>query len=73
MEDNKQPIGSPDISAIDSYDGNELPQERRASVAKITQVSSILMVLVSGLALFSDGCKSSIRCASSTQKGAMSI
>jgi hypothetical protein len=35
-----------------SYDSE---QDRRASVAKITKVSSILMVLVSGLALFSDG------------------
>lgn len=35
-----------------SYDSD---QERRASVAKITKTSSILMVLVSGLALFSDG------------------
>lgn len=30
-------------------------EQRRASVAKITRVSSILTVLVSGLALFSDG------------------
>lgn len=29
--------------------------DRRASMAKITRTSSILMVLVSGLALFSDG------------------
>jgi hypothetical protein len=30
-------------------------RERQASMAKITKVSSIIMVLVSGLALFSDG------------------
>ena len=40
-------------SATDSSD--ESVQERRASVAKITKVSSIMMVLVSGMALFSDG------------------
>jgi hypothetical protein len=30
-------------------------RERQASVNKITKISSVMMVLVSGLALFSDG------------------
>jgi hypothetical protein len=45
---------SPEVKATDSYDSDQ-EQQRRASAAKITKTSSILMVLVSGLALFSDG------------------
>jgi hypothetical protein len=52
MGDDKFQAFEPEVKATDSYDSD---QERRASVAKITKVSSILMVLVSGLALFSDG------------------
>lgn len=52
MDFEKQDIDT-EVQASDaSYDSE---QERRASVAKITKVSSIIMVLVSGLALFSDG------------------
>jgi MFS family permease len=48
---------SPNIKATDSYDCSigERSREPSVVVAKITKVSSILMVLVSGLALFSDG------------------
>jgi hypothetical protein len=52
MDFEKQGIDA-EVKASDaSFDSD---RERRASVAKITKVSSILMVLVSGLALFSDG------------------
>lgn len=70
MTDNKGDkyvFDSPQIHSADSYDGSgyessENP-ERRASVAKIKKVSSILMVLVSGLALFSDGYNAQVRIA----------
>jgi hypothetical protein len=54
MADDKLQAYSPEVKATDSYDSDQEAQ-RQASVAKITKVSSILMVLVSGLALFSDG------------------
>ena len=59
MEYEKQRI-SPDkmvVTAGDSYDSSNGARGREPSVvvARITKVSSILMVLVSGLALFSDG------------------
>lgn len=52
-KDDKKPATSELKSADTSIIGED--EHRRASVAKITKVSSILTVLVSGLALFSDG------------------
>lgn len=43
-----------DLKVVDAPSLSE-DEHRRASIAKITKVSSILTVLVSGLALFSDG------------------
>lgn len=43
------------VAVAPTHGSDEIPQERKASVAKITKTSSIIMVLVSGLALFSDG------------------
>jgi MFS family permease len=56
MADQKLQVIDPHIQALDEHDGDrKLSQVDDIAVAKITKVSSIFMVLISGLALFSDG------------------
>lgn len=63
--------GSPNSldNAIEKYPGAIGEGVRRESVIKVTRISSILTVLVSGVALFSDGYNAQIsRCSESQRR-----
>jgi hypothetical protein len=52
----KSQIIDPKVEALNEHNGgHRISATEEAKVAKITKTSSIIMVLVSGLALFSDG------------------
>jgi MFS family permease len=56
MVDQKLQAIDPHVQGLDEHNGErKLSQVDDIAVVKITKVSSILMVLISGLALFSDG------------------
>lgn len=51
-----QKVGGPQVETLDENNGSNKPSPMDdTTVTQITKVSSMLMVLVSGLALFSDG------------------
>jgi hypothetical protein len=56
MADEKLQTTEPQVDDLRDYNGERRPSfVDDATVAKITKTSSIVMVLISGLALFSDG------------------